>query len=105
MRRCKRSAWAWWANPRLWHDDAGDGGGVERPAERAALQRVRRQAARRRLLLLRLIVALDRWYHDNHPQIIPFVRIHLIARRLDMTPYQVSDALQEAARLMDAGVF
>ena len=104
MGRPKRRAWDWWANPRLWYDDE-EPGIVDRPAERAAIRCVRRQAARRRLLLLRLIVALERWSHDHHPQVSPFVRIHLIARRLDMTPYQVSDALQEAAQLMDAGVF
>lgn len=91
----------WWVDPALWMNERSS---VERPTEEEALRRIQRQAARRRRPLLRVIVALERWYHDCYPQVIPFVRIQLIARRLDMSVYQVADALSEAAQLIEAGV-
>jgi hypothetical protein len=92
---------AWWVNPALWADQGE--GPVARPTERVAVERVLRQAQARRRPLLRVIIALERWYHDRHPEVIPFVRLQLIARRLDMTIYQVDNALQEADRLIEMG--
>lgn len=94
---------AWWVDPKCWTDE--DSGPSLRPTEQAALGRIRRQAQQRRLPLLRVIVTLERWYHDIHPEVIPFVRIQLIARRLDMSIYQVSDALHEANRLIEMGAW
>lgn len=91
---------AWWVDPALWVDEPTGRG---RPTEEEALGRIRREAMRQRRPLLRVIVALERWYHDCHPQVIPFVRMQLIARRLDMSVYQVADALNEATRLIEAG--
>jgi hypothetical protein len=91
---------AWWIDPALW---ASEPGYPHRPTEDEALGRIRQEATRRRRPLLQVIVALERWYHDCHPQVIPFVRLQLIARRLDMSVYQVADALTEASRLIEAG--
>ena len=100
MQSVKWQGSAWWVDPARWIDGRD---GFERPTEREAIERVRQEAQRRRRPLLRVIVTLERWYHDCHPEVIPFVRMQLIARRLDMSIYQVADALTEAAHLLEAG--
>lgn len=92
---------AWWVDATLWENSADRG--PHRPTEQMAIAQVRRQAGARRRPLLRVIVMLERWYHDRHPEVIPFARLQLIARRLDMTIYQVDAALHEADLLAEAG--
>lgn len=93
---------AWWVEPALW-ETGTDEEGIHRPTEALVFARIRRQAQVRRRPLLRVVVMLERWYHDYHPEVIPFVRLQLIARRLDMTVYQVGAALHEAERLLEMG--
>ncbi len=100
MQRMNWKGSAWWVDPARWVDSKES---THRPTETEAIGRVRQQAKHRRRPLLRVIVTLERWYHDHHPEVIPFVRLQLIARRLDMSVYQVADALSEADRLIDAG--
>jgi hypothetical protein len=101
MKRIHWQGSAWWVDPSRWADDAT--AAIVRPTEDTAIQQIRQQAEQRRLPLLRIIVMLEHWYHDVHPEIIPFVRLQLIAQRLDMSLYQVSDALHEATRMMESG--
>lgn len=101
MQRIKWQGSGWWVDPARWPEDVSTA--PLRPTEESAIRQVRQQAQQRRLPLLRVIVLLDRWYHDVHPEVIPFVRLQLIAQRLDMSLYQVSDALYEANRLMEIG--
>lgn len=91
----------WWTNPDAWDDDDPDAAppqGVERPTEAAALTRVRAHAELRRTALLLLVAKLDRWYLVHCPGMVPFERIHAIAARLRLTPYEVGDLLIEGDR-------
>lgn len=102
MKRVDWQGSAWWVDPKLWRN--GFENEVERPTESLAVGNVFKQACIQRRPLLRVIVTLERWYHDMHPEVIPFVRLQLIARRLDMTIDQVDTALHEANGLFEVGL-
>lgn len=88
----------WWIQLPLWNDDYASV--VIRPTERAAVTNVRRQARREWPALVRAIAALDRWYAEARQGIPSIVRIDLIARKLEVTRYQVRDALDEADAML-----